>query len=141
MPTQPIEANIQSTGKPQEDDVFFHREDAELPSEEQLCQRKQQKCKALHTEPPVITWSYCYKNDNCTNTLMQKMDQFNKVARRLFEQNAQPLLPNFRRQMLGLPLDEQVLATNPRYIHYSQKSASHSQTTSYTDNTTTMWWP
>ena len=36
MPTLPIEVNLQSTGKTQEDQVFFHTKDANLPSEQQL---------------------------------------------------------------------------------------------------------
>ena len=33
------------------------------------------------------------------------------------EQNADLVLLNFKRQMLGVPVDEKILATNPRYIH------------------------
>ena len=55
MPTLPIEVNIQSTGKTQEDRVFFLIEDANLPSEQQQWQRKQEKRNAVHTEPHVKT--------------------------------------------------------------------------------------
>ena len=54
VPTQPIEVKIESTGITQEDQVLFHREDADLMSEEQLWQHKQQKQEkrnAVHTEP------------------------------------------------------------------------------------------
>ena len=46
------------------------------------------------------------------------MDPFNKVPHILTEQDADPVLLNFKRQMHGLPFDEQILALNPRYIHY-----------------------
>ena len=46
------------------------------------------------------------------------MVPFTKVPRMLIEQNADPVLLNFGRQMLGLPFDEQILVTNPRYTHY-----------------------
>ena len=67
VPTQTIEVNIQSTGLTQDDQVFYHRVHAELPSEEQLWQRKQK------------TLSDSYIDDKCTNTLMQTMETFNKV--------------------------------------------------------------
>ena len=117
MSTQTIEVNIQSTGITQEDQLFIATDDTELPSEEQQWQSKQEKNNAVHTQPSVITVSRCYMEDNCTNTMMQRMEQFIKVRGILIEQNAQPVLLNFKKQMLGLPFDEQNLATNPRYIH------------------------
>ena len=48
------------------------------------------------------------------------MELLNKVPRTLFEQNADPVLLNFKMQTLGLPSDEQILATNPRDIHYNR---------------------
>ena len=64
--------------------------------------------------------SDCYINDNCTNTLMQKRQPFNKVPRRLIEQNADPVLLTFKKQKLGLHFAEQILTTNPRCTRYSQ---------------------
>ena len=66
-------------------------------------------------ELPVITLSHCYENDQKSNIVSYNMKPFNKVPRTLLEENADPLLFNFERQMLGLFLDEQVLATDPRY--------------------------
>ena len=63
--------------------------------------------------------SQCYMNDNRTNTLLQSMEPFNKVPSRLTEKNVDPVLLNFKKQMLGLPSDGQILATKPRYFHYS----------------------
>ena len=50
---------------------------------------------------------------------MQSMEPFNKISRILIEHNADPVLLNFERQVFGLPFNE-ILATNPRYIHYSR---------------------
>ena len=79
MPTQPIEVNIQSTGITQEDHFFFHTKGAELPSEEQLWQRKQEKRNALHTEPLLITMLHCYINNDWANTLLPKVGPINKI--------------------------------------------------------------
>ena len=104
VPTQPIEVNIQSTGLTQEDQVFFHTENAELPYAEQLWQRKQKERNAPHTEPPVIKMSHCYVNDNCTNTLSKVWNHSTKFQENDLKKNADPVLPNFKRQMLGLTL-------------------------------------
>ena len=115
VPTQPIGFNLQSTGITPEDQVFLHTDEIRLPSEEQLWQSKRN---VVPTEAALITVSHCYINDHCTYTLMQSMERFNKVPRVLIEQNADLVLPNFKRQMLGLPFDEQVLATNLIYTLY-----------------------
>ena len=83
--TQPIEINIQSIGITQEDQFFFHTEDAELPPKNSYGSVNSKKCDGVHTEPPVITVSHCYINDNCTNILMQRMEPINKVPRTLIE--------------------------------------------------------
>ena len=46
------------------------------------------------------------------------MEPFTKVTRKPIKQDADAVLPNFKRQMLGLSFDEQIIATNPRCIHY-----------------------
>ena len=90
VPKQTIEVNIQSTGITQEDQVFFNTDEAELPSAEQLWQRKQEKRNAFHTEAPVINISHCYVNEKCTNTLMQGLEIINKVPGKLFETKRRP---------------------------------------------------
>ena len=70
IPTQPIEANIESTRIAQEDQVSFHTDDIDLPSEEQLWLEKQDKRNAVNMEAPVITESHWHKNDKCTNTFL-----------------------------------------------------------------------
>ena len=49
---------------------------------------------------------------------MHNMEPFHKVLRILIEQDADLVILKFKRQMLGLHFDEQILATNSRYIHY-----------------------
>ena len=34
------------------------------------------------------------------------------------QKNADPVLPNCKNQMPGIPFDEQILKTKPRYTHY-----------------------
>ena len=48
---------------------------------------------------------------------MHNMKPFTKVARMLIDQDADPLLLIFKKHKLGEPFDEQILGTNPRYIH------------------------
>ena len=48
--TQPNEVNFESLGIVQENQVFFQTDDVEMQSEEQLCQRKQEKRNVVHTE-------------------------------------------------------------------------------------------
>ena len=117
--TQTIEVNIESGETAEEGQVFFHTDDAKLPSEEQLWRRKQEKRKAVqrtaHHNHVTL-----YINDKFTNTLMHKKEPSNTVLRILTEQDAYPVLLIFKRQMLGLPFDEQMLATNPTYIYNCQ---------------------
>ena len=43
-----------------------------------------------------------------------------KPSRILIEQDSDPTLLNFKREMLGLPFDEQNLLNDARYMHYSR---------------------
>ena len=52
---------MESKGLPQEVQLFFHTEDVELPSAEQLWQCKQEKLNSVQKEFTVITVSQCYK--------------------------------------------------------------------------------
>ena len=49
---------------------------------------------------------------------MHKIETLHKIPRILIEQDAYPVLLNFKRQMLGLSFHKQILPTNPRCIHY-----------------------
>ena len=46
--------------------------------------------------------------------------QLTKSSRILIEQNSDPTLLNFKREMLGLPFDEQILLNDARYMQYSR---------------------
>ena len=115
MPTQPIEVNSEPTGTAQKDQGFFHADDVELPFEKQL---RHAKLKMVHTEPPVITVLHCHRIEKCINTPMHNKPLLKEIPRVLIENDADAVLLNFERQMLGLPFDEQIVATNPRNIVY-----------------------
>ena len=91
-----------------------------MPSEEQLWQCKEDNRHAVNTKPPVITVSHCYIKDNYTNILIHSMEPFNISSRILIDQNADPVLLNFKGQMLRLPFDNEILGTIPRCNHYSR---------------------
>ena len=47
---------------------------------------------------------------------MHNMEHFNKYSCILIEQDGDPVLLNFTRQMVGFPSDGQILTTSPKYI-------------------------
>ena len=46
--------------------------------------------------------------------------QSTKPSRILIDQDSDPTLLNFKREMLGLPFDEQMFLNDARYMHYSR---------------------
>ena len=46
--------------------------------------------------------------------------QLTKPSRILIEQDSDPTLLNFKREMLGLPFDEQILLNDAHYMHFSR---------------------
>ena len=46
--------------------------------------------------------------------------QITKPSRILIEQDSDPTFLSFKREMLGLPFDEQILLNDARYMHYSR---------------------
>ena len=46
--------------------------------------------------------------------------QLTKPSRILIEQDSDPTLLNFKRELLGLPFDEQILLSEAHYMHYSR---------------------
>ena len=96
FPTQPFDIKIESTGAAQEDGIFSETDEVELPSERLLWQRKQEKRITVHTEPPVITVSHWLIIDNCANLIRHSLDFFNKFPRILVEEDADPVLLNFK---------------------------------------------
>ena len=120
IPTKPIEVNIESTGIAQEETVFFHPTDQQETTEKELWKRKEEAPNAIPNDPPVITVSCYYANDLHKDTTIVNIAQLTKPSRTLIEQSSDPTLLNFKREMLGLPFDEQILLNDARYMHYSR---------------------
>ena len=114
IPTKPIEVNIESTGIVQEETVFFDPTDRQETTEKELWKRKDEVRNAIPKEPPVITVSCYYANDLHRDTTIVNIAQLTKPSRILIEQNSDPTLLNFKREMLGLPFDEQILLNDAR---------------------------
>ena len=61
-----------------------------------------------------------YANDLHKDTKIVNIQQLTRISRVLIHQNSDPTLLNFKREMLGLPFDEQILLNDARYMHYSR---------------------
>ena len=61
-----------------------------------------------------------YANDLHKDTTIVKIAQLTKPSRILNEQESDPTLLNFKREMLGLPFEKQILLNDTRYMHYSR---------------------
>ena len=120
LPTNPIEVNIESTGIAQEETVFFDPTDRQETTEKELWKRKEEVRNAIPNDPTVITVSCYYANDLHKDTTIVNIAQLTKPSRILIEQDSDPTLLNFKREMLGLPFDEQTLLNDARYMHYSR---------------------
>ena len=119
IPTQPIEVNIESTGIAQEETVVFDSTDQQETTEKDLWKRKAEARNAIPNDRPVITVSCYYANDLHKDTSIVNIAQLTKISRILIEQDSDPTPLNFKREMLGLPFDEQILLNDARYMHYS----------------------
>ena len=75
---------------------------------------------AITNDPPVITVACYYANDLHKDTTIVIIAQLTKPSRILIEQDSDSTLLNFKREMLGLPFDEQILLNDARYMHYSR---------------------
>ena len=120
IPTKRIEVNIVSTGIAQEETVFFDPTDQQETTEKELWTRKEETRNAIPNDPPVITVSCYYANDLHKDTTIVNIAQVTKPSRILIEQDSDPTLLNFKREMLGLPFDEQILLNDARYMQYSR---------------------
>ena len=120
IPTQPIKVNIESTGIAKEETVFFDPTDQQETTEKDLWKRKDEARKAIPNDPPVITVSCYYANDLHKDTSIVNIAQLTKPSRILIEQDSDPTLLNFKREMLRLPFDEKILLNDARYMHYSR---------------------
>ena len=120
IPTTPIEVNIESTGIAQEGTVFFDPTNQLETTEKELWKRKEEARNAIPNDPPVITVSCYYANDLHKDTTIVNIKQLTKPSRILIEQDSDPTLLNFKREMLALPFHEQILLNDARYKHYSR---------------------
>ena len=120
IPTKPIEVNIESTGIAQEETVFFYTTDQQETTEKELWSRKEEARNAIPNDPPVITVSCYHANDLHKDTTIVNIAQVTKPSSILNEQDSDPTVLNFKRKMLGLPFDEQILLNDARYMHYSR---------------------
>ena len=71
--------------------------------------REEEARNAITNDPPVITVSCYYVNGPHKDTTIVNIAQLTTPARLLIEQGSDPTLLNFKREMLGLPFDEQIL--------------------------------
>ena len=120
IPTKSIEVNIESTGIAQEEQVFHDPTDQQETTEKELWTRKEEARNAIPNDPPVITVSCYYANDLHKDTTIVSIAQLTKPSRILIEKDSDPTLLNFKREMLGLPFDEQILLNYARYKPYSR---------------------
>ena len=120
IPTKPIEMNIESTGISQEETVFFDPTNQQETTEEELWKRKEEARNAIPNDLPVITVSCYYANDLHKDATIVNIAQLTKPSRILIEQDSDPKLLNFKRKMLGLPFDEQILLNDARNMDYSR---------------------
>ena len=109
LKTKPIEVNNESTGIAQEELVLFDTTDQQETTEKELWSGKAEARNAKPNDPPVITVSCYYANDLHKDTLIENIAQLTKPSRILNEQDSDPNLQNFKRDMLGLQIDEQIL--------------------------------
>ena len=106
IPTKPIEVNLDSTGIAQEEPFFFGTTDQQETTEKELWKRKKEARNAIPNDPPVIIVSCFYANDLRKDTTIVNKAQLPKPSRILIEQDSDPLLLIFKREMLGLQFDE-----------------------------------
>ena len=120
IPTEPTEVKIEFRGFAQKEPVFFDPTDEQETTEKERWRRKEETRNAIPNDPPVITVSSYYANDPHKDTTIVNIAQLTKPSRVLIEQDSDPILLNFKREMLGLPFDEQILLNDARYMQYSR---------------------
>ena len=74
---------------------------------------------------PVVEHTPTHQNLDANNSINRLADAIAGIttqqpSRILIEQDSDPTLLNFKREMLGLPFDEQILLNDARYMHYSR---------------------
>ena len=128
FPAKPVEVNIETIAIAQAEPVFFDTTDQQETTEKRLKERRSTKCwkrkeearNAIPTDPPVITVSSCYANDLHKDTTIVNIPQLTKPSRFFIEQDSDPTLLDFKREMLGLAFNEQIFLNDARYMRYSK---------------------
>ena len=115
-----IEVNIEFTGFAQEEPVFFDTTDQQETTEKERWSRKEEARNAIPNDPTVITVPCYYANDLHKYTTILNIAQLTKPSLKLIEQNSDPTLVNLKRDMLGVPFDEQILLNYARYMQHSR---------------------
>ena len=93
--------DIESTGVAQEEPVFFETTDRQETTEKELWKLKEEAQNTLANDPPVITVSRFYANDLHKDTTIVNIAQLTKPSCIPIEQESDPALLNFKREILG----------------------------------------
>ena len=104
IPTKPIEVNIETIDIAQKEPVFFDTTNQQESTEKELWKRKEEAWNAIPNNPPVITVSCNYANHLHKDTTILNTANLTNPSRIIIEQDSDPTLPNFKREMLGLHL-------------------------------------
>ena len=120
IPTKLIGVTIESKGIAQENLLFFATVDQHETSEREFWKCKEEISRAIPKEPPVTTVSCCYANELHKDTTFNNIAHLTKISRILIEQDSDPTLLNFKSEMLGVPIDEQIPINHARYMPFSR---------------------
>ena len=120
FPTKSNEVNIESTRTAQEEPVFFDTTDQQETTEKELWKRKEEARNAIPNDPTAILVSCYYANDLYKDTTIVERAKLAKPSRILIEQDSDPTLLTFKRELLGPPFDDQIFLNDERYLHYSR---------------------
>ena len=118
FPTKPIDVNIESTGIAQEEPVFFDTTDQQNTTEKEPWKRKEEARNSIPNDPPVITVAWYYANDLHKDTKLVNIAQLTKPSRILIEQDSDPTILIFKRELLRFSLDKPIFLNDARCMHY-----------------------
>ena len=125
-PSKPIECNIESAGISSDEPVFNADDYLIKTPEQDTWQRRAETHNTTFSQPLVITIASYYHCDLPEQPSIKDMAHFNKLSRRLIEQNFKPTHLNFNRDMLGLPIENQVLTQRKIYVIFPIHKSHHS---------------
>ena len=92
--------NIESTGIAQEEPVFFDTTDQQETTKKELWSRREEARNAITNDSPAITVSCYYAKDLHKDTTIVKIAQLTKPSRIHIEQDSDPTLLIFKRNMM-----------------------------------------